>query len=409
MWTVIGDSMPDQGEREYQNSHPWLTFTFVPDRNPALWLLLGEAQSKCEHIAGVPLLPETARELHQVFLAKGAAATTAIEGNTLSEAEVRELMEGRLKLPPSKEYLGREVENMLRAFNFIADELMAGGDDSLRPGMILDYNNMVLDGLELEEGVLPGAWRQHSVLVAGYRGAPSQDCPYLIERLCDWLNSPGMKPAGNENRIVYAILRAVLAHLYLAWIHPFGDGNGRIARLVEFQILVAAGIPTPAAHLLSNHYNQTRSEYYRQLARASRVDDGVSSFLFYAVRGFVDQARIQIESIRFQQMEVTWRNHVHNVLPGHGLGDARRRSLVFDLSTQPGPVPRGRLRSISAKVAESYLSKGLKTLSRDLNALTQLGLIHSTPQGYETRHHEVVAAFMPRRRPISETESQGLA
>jgi hypothetical protein len=69
---------------------------------------------------------------------------------------------------------------------------------------------------------------------------------------------------------VYAILKAMVAHLYLAWTHPFGDGNGRTARLIEFHILLSAGVPSPAAHLFSNHYNQTRAEYYRQLDRASK-------------------------------------------------------------------------------------------------------------------------------------------
>jgi Fic family protein len=86
---------------------------------------------------------------------------------------------------------------------------------------------------------------------------------------------------------VYAILKAVVAHLYLAWIHPFGDGNGRTARLVEFQILLSSGVPSPAAHLLSNHYNQTRSEYYRQLDRASKSGGELAPFIEYGARGFV--------------------------------------------------------------------------------------------------------------------------
>ena len=57
---------------------------------------LGEARSKCEHIAGVPLRPTVARELHQLYLAKGVLGTTAIEGNTLSEEQVRQLLEGQL-------------------------------------------------------------------------------------------------------------------------------------------------------------------------------------------------------------------------------------------------------------------------------------------------------------------------
>jgi len=41
-------------------------------------------------------------------------------------------------------------------------------------------------------------------------------------------------------------------------IHPFGDSNGRTARLIEFYILLRAGLPDMVSHILSNHYNDTR-------------------------------------------------------------------------------------------------------------------------------------------------------
>ncbi len=80
-----------------------------------------------------------------------------------------------------------------------------------------------------------------------------------------------------------------MAHLYIAWIHPFGDGNGRTARFLEVKILLRAGIPTVAAHLLSNHYNATRSAYYRQLQRASASGGYVAPFIQYALQGFIDE------------------------------------------------------------------------------------------------------------------------
>src|SRR5258708_25331431 len=95
-------------------------------------------------------------------------------------------------------------------------------------------------------------------------------------------------------KIIYGIIRAVIAHLYLAWIHPFGDGNGRTARLIEYRILLACGVPSPAVHLLSNHYNLTRTEYYRQLDRASGSKGEYIPFVEYAVQGFVDGLRQQL-------------------------------------------------------------------------------------------------------------------
>ncbi len=224
--------------REYEKSHPWLTFRLDTRQfDPLLWMALGEAQSKCDHIAGVPLKPRVAEKLHLLFLAKGALATTAIEGNTLSLEEAQKAVAGELELPASKEYLRIEIENIIKACNFIGHAILhESGVLALSPDMILEYNRMVLDGLEVKEDVLPGRIRNYPVTVGNYRGAPHEDCRFLLERLCRWLNDDFIAPQGLE--IAYGLLKAIVAHIYLAWIHPFGDGNGRTARLVEFRILL---------------------------------------------------------------------------------------------------------------------------------------------------------------------------
>ena len=78
-------------------------------------------------------------------------------------------------------------------------------------------------------------------------------------------------------------------------------------------VLLAGGVPTPAAHLLSNHYNQTRAEYYRQLDRASKSGGDILPFVEYATRGFVEGLREQLGMIRDQQWDVTWENYVHDI------------------------------------------------------------------------------------------------
>jgi len=104
--------------RTYKRTHHWITFKADLTKAPAsFWMSLGEAQSKCEHIAGVPLQPSTVKELKKMYLAKGLLATTAIEGNTLSEEEILELVDGKLELPPSKEYLAQEVKNIIDTCN----------------------------------------------------------------------------------------------------------------------------------------------------------------------------------------------------------------------------------------------------------------------------------------------------
>jgi len=301
-----------------------------------------------------------------------------------------------LQLPPSREYLAQEIDNVVAGCNSIHKELELGKPPSLTADHIVELNRTVLNKLTLEEGVRPGEIRRHNVTVGRYRGAPAEDCRYLLDRLCEWLGSDDFQArAGLE--VSSAILKAILAHVYLAWIHPFGDGNGRTARLVEFQILISSGVPAPSAHLLSNHYNQTRSEYYRQLESASKSGGDVLPFVMYAVKGLVDQLRAQVSSIRDMQLDVTWRNYVHEMFRDKmGVTQNRRRHLVLDLSQLHEPVPLAKIPEISPRLASAYARRTRTTVLRDVNALLALGLLVKEDSGYRAKQ-EVIAAFLPLR------------
>lgn len=384
------------GQREYARTHPWLTFTIETRRfSPELWMLLGEARSKVEHIAGVPLRSATSRELHAVYIAKGIHGTTAIEGNTLTEEQVLDHLGGALQLPPSQAYLAKELDNVIEAFN-VAKQLVLTGEAKLTAAAICQLNGLILQDLELEDGVVAGRIRSHSAVVGPYRGAPAEDCSFLLRRLCGWLTGPDFE-APESWGVTVDILRAVLAHLYIAWIHPFGDGNGRTARLLEAVILMARGVPTPAAHLLSNHYNATRTEYYLRLNEAPQSHDHLVAFLTYAVRGFVDQLTQQIEVIRAQQRHQAWQDHVEEVFRSRtGPVAYRQRLIALELGVRPNPMKRSEVPTLSTEIAAAYFGKTTKTLSRDLNALEQLGLIIYDRTGWRATT-EIVSAFLPVR------------
>jgi cell filamentation protein, protein adenylyltransferase len=390
-----------ESTREYEKTHPYLTFDLkLHDPNASLWLLLGEAKSKSAHIARTLLHPRRARELMQVFLAKGVLATTAIEGNTLSEDEARRVIEDRSDLPPSKQYLAEEIRNVVGAYNTVVGAILERPTAKLTAAQFKQWNALILKDLEVEEGVRPGEFREGNVVVGSYRAPPARDVELLVDRLCDWLNSevfelPDQRP---EFRAALVMVKAVIAHLYFVWIHPFGDGNGRTARLLELQIMLAAGFPTPATQLLSNHYNQTRSEYYRQLRAASRTGDPVP-FLTYALRGFVDGLAEQLDLIFAWQREDRWEQYVYQQF-GDRRGEAARRRLrlaleVSKVARETGePVPRAAMRWLTPRLAQAYDGKTDKTLSRDLNELRRLELLSREGHGY-TPNESVLLGFLP--------------
>ena len=393
----------------YLETHSWITFQLdLRAAPPRFWTLLGEARAKCEHIANIPLAPETAERLHTVYLVKGARATTAIEGNTLSEDDVSKLERGELRLPPSKEYLGVEVRNILDACDdMLSHAARARPLPPLSAERVKALNAQVLRGLALDDDVIPGETRRHEVGVLRYRGAPARDCEYLLARACDWLNEMDFHNFDiARSKIAPAIIKAIIAHLYIAWIHPFGDGNGRTARLVEHQILLSSGVPSPAAHLLSNHYNETRNEYYRQLDRSSRAPDGAMGFALYALQGFVDGLESQMVELRKRIWRDVWTNYIHSRFQdGNGPANSRRRRLALALSELDRPIPRREIRRLTPELAERYYGKTDTTITRDLNALADMGLAIRTREG-AMANTNLLSAFPPPSGRLRAEESE---
>ncbi len=380
--------------RQYETTHPWITFGLRFDPPPQLFVLAGEIQSKVDHVARVPLRADVASEIYALYLAKGALATTAIEGNTLDLEDALAAVEGAAEVSKSREYQLQEIENIIAACNDIDAFLAEKGPQPLTVDLIKRWNFAVLDGTEHEPSAVPGEFREHSVVVGNaYRAAPAEDVSYLMDRLLDWLNSGEFSQLeGVLGRAGASLVKAVVAHVYIAWIHPFGDGNGRTARLVEYAMLHGeGGVSAASAQLLSNHYNATRDRYYRRLAEASASGGELMPVLLYAAQGFADGLREQIEYITSGYLrELVWRDYVDTQLELYARNSevtiqAKRRirwkTLAIALykerprSQRRGFFNRRDVTRLTPDVAAAYAGTQSRTLTRDLNIMVEAGLV----------------------------------
>jgi len=373
--------------------YSWINYKIELNRLPwHVWIKLGECAAKCEQIKSIPLKPHIREQLHLIYLAKGAHATTAIEGNTLSEQQVKELIEKKLKLPPSKKYLEQEVNNIIEACNKIAVDISKSNLREITVEQICRYNNYVLgNDVPRDEAAVPGAIRAHNVVVGNvYRAPPARQVSYLLQKFCNWMN--GADFINEQLQLHFAIIKSIAAHLYMAWIHPFGDGNGRVARLLEFMILLQSGVPSPAAHLLSNHYNITRAEYYRQLDRAGKTDNP-TGFFTYAIEGFLDGLQEQLQYIQGHIVSVCWRDFIYEVFSTQHSNNTtkRRRELAIRISEQAEQVDKN---SILILMRKEYRDRTERTLSRDLNELERLRLVKRQKDRYAA-NKDLILQFLP--------------
>lgn len=374
-------------------SHPWITFALDSRRLGHIdWLNLGEAVGAVAQVADAPLDAKLAEDFRRIYLAKGALATTAIEGNTLSEPEALAAVEGTLTLPPSQQYLKTEITNIVDLSNELLESIRSGERVPFTVEHIAHWNAAILRGLELNRHVVPGTIRTIDVRVGPYRPPAWQEAHPLLERLCEALREFEIP---EENRLAFVFLKAVFAHVHLAWIHPFGDGNGRIARLVEQAILLEGGFPDVCCQLLSNHYDRTRHLYYLRLAESSTRKNGVDAFYSYAIAGFVEQLAEQVETIRERHLEAIWFRYLDDQFPeSASFATRRQRELARAVAHSARGVSLEEMPFLTPSLARTYASHGSlssRTLYRDVGSLVDRNLLIRDAGGVRANWGVVVA------------------
>jgi Fic family protein len=359
--------------------------------------MLGECDAYVRALTDIPLKPEYRDKLLRVSLIKGAQATTAIEGNTLSQEEIEKLDEG-WKLPPSKEYLEIEVKNILAAFNELLKEIVLEGRVSIiTPELIKNFHRMIGQNLGDHFDAIPGRFRDDNRVVGKYLAPDHKFVPELIDKLCEWLRREFHYSDGQN--FLTLVIQAIITHVYIEWIHPFGDGNGRTGRLLEFYILLRTGLPSIVSHVLSNFYNQTRPEYYRQLDLA-RKNKNLSGFIKYAVQGFRDGLKENLSLIQESQFVIFWHNYIYETFSDvkYTKRDAfkRKRELILDI-----PINKefdiDQLVEITPGVAKRYAKVNRATILRDLKELQDLNLLIKVGRKY-TPNTKILRAMMPSKK-----------
>ena len=364
--------------------------------------MLGQCESIIQAISSAPVKPEYRKGMLVVSLRKGARATTAIEGNTLSEEEVARVDAGE-NLPPSKEYLQIEVKNVIEALNQIRTEVIT--EDRvviLSPELIERFNRFVGKNLGDHFPSVPGKFRTpgHNVVVGSYRPPAGEDVLPLMIRFCEWMRDAFRYEQGKQS-FQEQVIQAIVAHVTIAMIHPFGDGNGRTARLIEFHILLRAGLPDIASHILSNHYNDTRQEYYRRLDQCVRERD-LSGFIRYAVLGFRDGLKGVLDIVQANLLEMSWHTFIYDTLDSKKAAGKtraivkRQRTLALQFPVDRWLTP-DEVAISSGILAKEYATLSPATLMRDLAELERLELIVKEKGRYKG-NIEIMRGYLPMRK-----------
>ncbi len=199
-----------------------------------------------------PLPAEAVRRIHEEFRLAHTYNSNAIEGNTLSQNETKLVIEEGITIggKPLKDHL--EATGNAMAFDRVAE--LSRSFNTIDHVVIQELHEMVTRGLQMDSG----RYRTVNVRIAGAAKSPPDFSK--VPRLMDGLIS-------DINRsVAHPLMTSARLHHGLVQIHPFSDGNGRVARLLANLFLMSHGYPPAVLR------TEGRKAYYRCLARADVGD-----------------------------------------------------------------------------------------------------------------------------------------
>ena len=196
---------------------------------------------------------EDALLLRKANKIKTIHSSLAIEGNTLNEEQVRDIVNGKTIVAPLREI--QEVKNAIATYEQFPHL------DAFNEHDLLRAHGIMMQALVDEAG----QYRHGGVGVFSETGCvhiapPADRVPYLMAELFDWLN----------HSHDHLLIRSCVFHYEFEFIHPFADGNGRMGRL--WQSLILSRLHPVFEHLpVENMVHANQQQYYDAITASSNA------------------------------------------------------------------------------------------------------------------------------------------
>lgn len=226
--------------------------------------------------------------LRRSTMGRAIRGSNSIEGFRIEREDVVAAAEG--ESVSGGDATARATEGYRRAMTYM---LQLAKDEHFQ------WSEQVIKGLhymmvEHDLASRPGQWRQGAIYVYDedmdeqvYEGPPVEEVPGLMGELTKSLSSP-------DESVPY-IIRAAMAHLNLTMIHPFRDGNGRMARTLQTLVLGRSGLLEPEFSSVEEYLGHHQLPYYDALKATGKgawhPENDAQTFVRFSLRAHYYQAQ----------------------------------------------------------------------------------------------------------------------
>lgn len=311
---------------------------------------IGTIEAAREVIENSPLVPAWEAKFREDAMVRTVHHGTHIEGNELNLTEAEKVLAGA-------KIVGRErdIQEVLNYRNVL--KFIEGYDKGEIGQEILKHIHELTTHRILPEETI-GEYRKTQVVVKNsqtgevtFRPPPAVEVPFLMKDFLEWLNTTTQED-------MHTTLRAGVVQYEVVRIHPFLDGNGRVARALATLVLFKEGYDVKRFFTLEEYYDREPLRYYEALQSVGKNKGNLTGWLEYFTEGLA----IELTRVKEKVKALSTDLKIKKTLGGHQLALTERQIKIVEFIQENGFLQNKVFFELFPMISEDTVLRELKDL-----------------------------------------------
>ena len=245
-------------------------------------------------IAGA-LEGQTANEYQLNSIIEEAITSSQIEGAATTRPIAKEMLRTERK---PKDHSEKMILNNFRTINKLKDFL----DEPLSPKLIKEIQKSMTENT-LEETAWAGEFRTEQNEVRDsdqkvlFTPPPHTEIEHRINLMCDFIN------ADHEETFTHPVIKGIILHFWIAYVHPFMDGNGRTARALFYWYMLKHNYPNFEFLAISGVIKKKRTQYLKAFLYSEIDDNDMTYFIMFHLNAIEEALDDVVKYIKEKKQE----------------------------------------------------------------------------------------------------------
>ncbi len=315
---------------------------------------IGIIEAAKEVIDHAPLLPYYEKKFQDEAMVRSVHHGTHIEGNELNLTQAEKVLQGEEVVARQRDV--QEVINYRKVMEFV-DKLQVINDT-----LQVDENLIKkLHVMTVEKVLSPdkcGEYRKSQVVIKNnqtgevtFRPPPAISVPFQIRDLIAFINS-------SNSQDIHPVLRSGIVHYEFVRIHPFVDGNGRVARALSTLLLFQEGYDIRKFFSLEEYFDRDAGTYYSSLQSVLKSDGMQNIWLTYFTEGLA----IELTKVKEKVERISIDGKLRSKLGGKPLLLSDRQLRIIEYIQETGFLQNNAFKQLFPFVSEDTVLNELKSL-----------------------------------------------